>query len=66
MTPGDNAVPRLDSPLLTLAEAAQLLAVKPSWIYETVRAGTLPCLRIGRHIRFTRTKLEDWLQGRVA
>ena len=32
----------------------QLLAVKPSWIYEAVRAGTLPCLRIGRHIRFTR------------
>ena len=47
-------------------EAAQLLAVKPSWIYEAVRAGTLPCLRIGRHIRFTRTMLEEWLQGRVA
>jgi excisionase family DNA binding protein len=45
-------------------EAAQLLAVKPSWIYEAVRAGTLPCMRIGRHIRFTRTMLEDWLQGR--
>ena len=49
----NNDVPRLDTPLLTPAEAAQLLAVKPSWIYEAVRAGTLPCLRIGRHIRFT-------------
>jgi excisionase family DNA binding protein len=46
--------------------AAQLLAVKPSWIYEAVRAGTLPCLRIGRHIRFTRAMLEQWLQGRLA
>jgi excisionase family DNA binding protein len=35
------------------------------WIYEAVRAGTLPCLRIGRHIRFTRAMLEEWLQGRV-
>jgi excisionase family DNA binding protein len=59
-------VQRLDSPLLTPAAAAQLLAVRPSWIYDAVRAGTLPCLRIGRHIRFTRTMLEDWLQGRVA
>jgi excisionase family DNA binding protein len=64
--PTDNHdVPRLDTPLLTPAEAAQLLAVKPSWIYEAVRAGTLPCLRIGRHIRFTRVMLEEWLLGRV-
>ena len=61
----DHDLPRLETPLLTPAEAAQLLAVKPSWIYEAVRAGTLPCLRIGRHIRFTRTMLEEWLQGRV-
>jgi excisionase family DNA binding protein len=54
------------SPLLTPADAAQLLAVKPRWIYEAVRAGTLPCLRIGRHIHFTRAMLEEWLQGRVA
>jgi excisionase family DNA binding protein len=62
----NNNVHRLDTPLLTPAEAAELLAVRPSWIYEAVRSGTLPCLRIGRHIRFTRTMLEDWLQGRVA
>jgi excisionase family DNA binding protein len=59
-------VPRLETPLLTPADAAQLLAVKPSWIYGAVRAGTLPCPRIGRHIRFTRATLEQWLQGRVA
>jgi excisionase family DNA binding protein len=59
-------VPRLDTPLLTPGDGAELLTVKPSWIYEAVRAGTVPCLRIGRHIRFTRPKLEDWLRGRVA
>jgi len=59
----DHDVPRLDTPLLTPAEAAQLLAVKPSWIYEAVRAGTLPCLRIGRHIRFTRTTAQCWRTG---
>ena len=65
MPAGGNVV-RLDTPLLTPAEAAALLAVKPSWIYEAVRSGALPCLRIGRHIRFTRAMLEDWLQSRAA
>ena len=32
--PNNNDIPRLETPLLTPAEAAQLLAVKPSWIYE--------------------------------
>jgi len=38
--PNTDIVPRLHTPLLT-PEAAELLAVKPSWIYEAVRAGTL-------------------------
>jgi excisionase family DNA binding protein len=54
---------RLDVPLLRPDEAAELLAVKTSWIYDDVQAGRLPCLRIGRHIRFTRAMLEEWLAG---
>lgn len=53
---------RLDGPLLRPDQAAELLAVKTSWIYDAVRTGRLPCLRIGRHIRFTRAMLEDWLR----
>jgi excisionase family DNA binding protein len=56
----------LSDPLLRPAEAAELLSVRPSWIYEAVRNGTLPCLRIGRHIRFTRPMLEEWLAERRA
>lgn len=51
----------LDGPLLRPEDAARLLAVKPNWIYEAVRDGRLPCLRLGRHIRFTRSMLERWL-----
>jgi excisionase family DNA binding protein len=58
--------PRLDGPLLRPDQAAELLAVKRSWIYEAVRTGELPCLRIGRHIRFTRAMLEEWLSTRSA
>jgi len=55
----------LAEPLLKADEAAVLLSVKPSWIYEAVRAGALPCLKVGRHIRFTRPMLEEWLETRT-
>jgi len=54
----------LDGPLLTPDAAAALLSVKTSWIYEAVRTGRLPCLRLGRHIRFTQAMLEEWLDLR--
>ena len=54
----------LDDPLLCPEQVAELLAVKPSWVYEAVRTGRLPCVRVGRHIRFTRKMLEDWLADR--
>jgi excisionase family DNA binding protein len=56
---------RLDGPLLRPEQAAALLAVKTSWIYDAVRTGRLPCIRVGRHIRFTRAMLEDWLQSQL-
>ena len=54
----------LAEPLLDTPAAARLLSVRPSWIYEAVRAGRLPHLKIGRHIRFLRSDLEDWVVTR--
>jgi excisionase family DNA binding protein len=69
-TPNDRLVEpralRLDSPLLKPEQATELLAVRTSWIYEAVRTNRLPCLRIGRHIRFTRETLEEWLREQAA
>jgi excisionase family DNA binding protein len=50
-----------EGPLLRPEQAAHLLSVKTSWVYEAVRSGRVPCIRVGRHIRFTRQMLEDWL-----
>jgi excisionase family DNA binding protein len=55
------AIRPLDGPLLRPEEAAALLSVKTSWVYDAVRTNKLPCLRVGRHIRFTRAMLEEWL-----
>jgi excisionase family DNA binding protein len=49
------------APLLRPEEAARFLSVKPSWIYEAVRTRRLPCVRVGRHIRFTKQLLEEWV-----
>jgi excisionase family DNA binding protein len=56
----------LDEPLLNASDAAGLLAVRPSWIYEAVRTGQLPCVRVGRHIRFTRSMLESWVANQCS
>ena len=57
---------RLDEPLLTVEDAALLLSVKPATVYEWVRSGQLPCLRLGpRAIRFTRPLLERWAEERL-
>ena len=51
----------MEDRLLRPDQAAWYLNVKTSWVYEAVRTGRLPCRRVGRHIRFTRSMLDDWL-----
>lgn len=53
--------PLLTEPLLTADEAAQLLRVPRSTLYELVRARGLPHIRVGRSLRFTRPDLAIWL-----
>ncbi len=56
----------LAEPLLDSAAAAALLNVRVSWVRDAARLGQLPCLRVGRHLRFTRVMLEEWLDGQLA
>jgi excisionase family DNA binding protein len=50
----------LAEPLLNADEAAQLLRVPRSTLYELVRSRGLPHIRIGRSLRFTREDLGQW------
>jgi len=56
----DRPLSPLAEPLLEPPAAAKLLSVKTSWVYEAVRSGRLPHLKVGRHIRFLRSDLEEW------
>jgi excisionase family DNA binding protein len=52
----------LAEPLLDANEAAQLLRVPRSTLYELVRSRGLPHVRIGdRGLRFTRSGLQAWI-----
>ena len=54
--------PILTESLMTADEAARLLHVPRSTLYELVRSRGLPHVRIGdRGLRFTRSDLESWV-----
>jgi excisionase family DNA binding protein len=54
--------PILTESLMTADEAARLLHVPRSTLYELVRSRGLPHVRIGeRGLRFTRTDLARWV-----
>jgi excisionase family DNA binding protein len=56
-----DAVVNLDRRLLTARDVAGLLCVPVSTVYELTRGGRLPCLRIGRAVRFSKEDLEAHL-----
>lgn len=56
-----DAASDLSEPLLDAHGAANLLAVRRSWVYEAVRDGRLPHVKVGRHVRFLRSDLERWV-----
>jgi excisionase family DNA binding protein len=45
---------------LTVEEAAALLRVKVSWLYERTRTNEVPHLKIGKYLRFDRQELLAW------
>jgi excisionase family DNA binding protein len=50
--------------ILTPEEVAERLKVPPSWVYEKTRArcrNPIPCLRLGRYIRFDWNAVITWL-----
>jgi len=50
--------------VLTVKETADVLKVKPQWVYRMMRNDGLPCIRLGRQIRIDEESLEKWLAER--
>jgi len=51
--------------LKTIDEMADKLNVKKSWFYGKTRLkgeGQIPCIRVGKYIRFIENEVMDWLK----
>jgi excisionase family DNA binding protein len=53
--------PNDSHPILTPQEVADLLRVEVSWVYRAAREGTIPSLRLGRYVRFSRADLDRFI-----
>ena len=47
---------------LTIDEAAALIRVPKSWLYERTRTNAIPHLKLGKYLRFNRDELVAWTQ----
>ena len=45
--------------LFTIKEAAEVLRIPISWLYERTRRNAIPYRRIGKYIRFTQDDLKE-------
>ena len=48
-------------PWLTVQEAADLLRVPVSWLYERTRTNSVPHVKLGKYLRFDRDELIAWI-----
>ena len=46
---------------LTIHEAAALLRVKVTWLYERTRTNSIPHVKLGKYLRFDRDELIAWV-----
>ena len=47
--------------ILTVPEVAHLLRVPKSTVYKLARLGRIPASKIGKHWRFVRQDLDEWV-----
>jgi excisionase family DNA binding protein len=54
-----------DLNLLTANDVCALLKVKKSWLYDTVEAGKIEVIRLGKQLRFRPSAISAYLAGRA-
>jgi excisionase family DNA binding protein len=53
-----------DGEILTVQEVARFLRVPKSTVYKLARIGELPASKIGKHWRFLRRDIHEWMHSR--
>lgn len=47
--------------LMDLQECAEYLQVKKQWLYKRVSYGEIPHKKLGRHLRFSKAEVDEWI-----
>lgn len=58
-----NQAPETTANLLTIDEVCIMLNFKRGYVYELAMKGKIPCYRVGRSLRFSKTELEQWIKA---
>ena len=48
--------------VLTIEELAGYLRIPKSTLYKLVREGSVPCQKVGKHWRFHKDAIDEWLK----
>jgi len=48
-------------PVMTISEVAEYLRIPHGSVYKLAQRGRIPCQKVGRHWRFRREAIDDWL-----
>jgi excisionase family DNA binding protein len=51
--------------LITRDEAAALLTISPRKLWSMTNAGQVPCIRMGRTVRYCPSALREWVERSV-
>lgn len=59
-----DGMPATDSEILTVMDVARFLRVPKSTVYKLARVGELPASKVGKHWRFLRRDIHEWMHTR--
>jgi excisionase family DNA binding protein len=48
---------------LSVAQLASILGLSRTTVWSMASAGTIPCLRLGRNIRFDPARVAEWVRA---
>jgi excisionase family DNA binding protein len=54
----------VESDLLTANEVSEYLRIPQSTVYKLVQEGKIPGFKVGRHWRFRKTVVQDWIKAK--
>lgn len=63
-SPGEYGQQEPEVYLLKAREAAQRLAISESYLYQLTSSGEVPCVRVGRLVRYSVETLRKWIKDR--